>query len=76
MVTSAGLLDAMQHIGESWGYEEVAQRSVRRSLDSIVVPVLELSAVIESKIAANRDKDRAMLPVLRATLEELNRRGP
>jgi hypothetical protein len=39
------------------------------------VLVLELPAVIESKVAANREKDRAMLPVLRATLDELRKRS-
>lgn len=32
------------------------------------IRVLELAAVIESKEHANRDKDRAVLPVLRQTL--------
>lgn len=31
--------------------------------------VLDLAAVIESKQIAGRDKDKAMLPVLRRTLE-------
>jgi hypothetical protein len=73
--TTAGLLDAMQEIGAGWGYEDAAERSVRRSLGALEVLVLELPAVIESKVAANREKDRAMLPVLRATLDELRKRS-
>jgi hypothetical protein len=71
--TSAGPLDVMQEIGDGWRYEEVVRRSVKRSLETLEVSVLELEAVIESKVAANRAKDRAMLPVLRATLDELRK---
>jgi hypothetical protein len=33
-------------------------------------PCQELASNIESKVVADREKDRAMLPVLRRTLEE------
>lgn len=39
------------------------------------VHVLELAGVIESKEQANRDKDRAVLPVLRQTLAMKSRLG-
>lgn len=41
-----------------------------------MVRVLELAAVIETKEQANRDKDRAVLPVLRQTLAMKARSGP
>ena len=66
--TSAGLLDALQEIGDQWRHDELAARSSQRSVGDLAVLVLELSAVIESKEAAARPKDQAMLPVLRETL--------
>lgn len=39
------------------------------------VRVLELKAVIATKEYANREKDRAVLPVLRQTLALKNRLG-
>jgi predicted nucleotidyltransferase len=39
------------------------------------VKVLGLERLIAVKAAANRPKDRAMLPVLLATLDERRRRG-
>ena len=67
--TRDGLLDAMQEIGDGWTYEEVASRAHPCRLGELEVLVLDLSAVIESKQAAGREKDTAMLPVLRRTLE-------
>ena len=66
--TSAGLLDALQEIGDQWRHDELAARSSKRSVGDLAVLVLELSAVIETKEAAARPKDHAMLPVLRETL--------
>jgi hypothetical protein len=40
-----------------------------RRLGDLRVRVLDLAAVIETKEQANRDKDRAALPVLRQTLK-------
>ncbi len=67
--TRNGLLDAMQEIGDGWTYEEVANRAHPCRLEELEVLVLDLGAVIESKRAAGREKDTAMLPVLRRTLE-------
>ena len=66
--TSAGLLDALQEIGDEWGYQQIVSRSRERSVGELKVRVLDLVAVIESKEAAARPKDKATLPVLRETL--------
>ncbi len=42
--------------------------AVRYRLEETEVRVLELSAAIETKAHANRDKDRAVSPILRQTL--------
>ena len=68
--TSLGPLDALQRIGAGWSWEELIGRSHLLEVADLEVRVLELSAIIESKIATNREKDRAMLPVLRRTLEQ------
>ena len=44
-------------------------RSHTREIEDLRVRVLDLADVIASKEAAGRDKDRAMLPLLRRTLE-------
>jgi hypothetical protein len=69
METRLGLLDAMQRIGADWSYADVLSRSHVRAVGELQVRVLDLAAVIESKEAAGREKDVAMLPVLRRTLE-------
>jgi hypothetical protein len=62
-------------IGEGIGYEELLGQTVEMSLSGgMTVRVLSLSALIEAKERAGRPKDLAVLPVLRATLDELKRR--
>lgn len=67
--TSIGLLDAMQRIGAGWAYEDLLPRTHVRRVGELQVRVLDLAAVVESKEAAGRPKDVAMLPLLRRTLE-------
>lgn len=74
--TRLGPLDALQRIGAEWRYRDLVARSRERAVGNLTVRVLDLSAVIESKEAAGREKDLAMLSVLRRTLEELRRREP
>lgn len=69
--TSAGLLDVMQEIGAGWTYDELLPMARARAVADLTLLVLRLAAVIESKEAAGREKDLAMLPVLRRTLELL-----
>ena len=66
--TRIGLLDAMQSIGAGWTHADLLPRSHIRRVGDLEVRVLDLAAVIESKAAAGRDKDLAMLPVLKRTL--------
>lgn len=67
--TNLGPLDAMQQIGAGWSWTEVLERSHVLQVGELEVRVLDLASVIESKVAANRDKDRAMLPLLLRTME-------
>lgn len=68
LTTRHGYLDLMAVIGDRWQYQDLVARSRKMDIGEIAVGVLDLSAVIESKVAANRPKDRAVLEVLRETL--------
>jgi len=68
--TNLGPLDAMQRIGANWSWDDVVERSHVVQVVGLEVRVLDLASIIESKLVADRDKDRAMLPVLRRTLKE------
>jgi predicted nucleotidyltransferase len=59
------LLGTMSAIG---GYEEVLGSAVDMTVAGRSVKVLALADLIASKEAADRDKDRAVLPLLRAML--------
>jgi predicted nucleotidyltransferase len=62
--TNRGSLDLLREIGDGWRYEQLLSRSREIELVGQRVRVLDLEAVIESKQFANREKDRAVLPVL------------
>ncbi len=66
----------MQEIGAGWSYDDLLSRAHIRRVGELEVRVLDLDAVIESKQAAGRDKDAAMLPVLLRTLEMRRREEP
>lgn len=68
--TSQGPLDVLGMIDEGKGYEELILWSHEVYIAPHVYHVLDLDRLIEVKERANRDKDRAVLPVLRATLKE------
>jgi hypothetical protein len=66
--TNQGYIDLLSEIGDHRTYEDVVTRSQWLSLGDFSVQVADLETVIESKVFANRPKDRAMLDVLRETL--------
>jgi hypothetical protein len=68
LLTDLGPLDVLVRIGKDLGYEDLLGRTVVFRLEEASVRVLDLAAVIETKEHANREKDRAVLPVLRQTL--------
>jgi hypothetical protein len=73
--TRFGRLDLMREIGSGQGWAAVRARSHLVELLGIAVRVLDLDALIESKEAADRPKDRAALPLLRETLRLRRERG-
>jgi hypothetical protein len=73
LLTELGALDVLGSIGDGLTYQDLVGRTISYQLGESEVRVLELAAVIETKEQANRDKDRAALPVLRQTLAMKNR---
>lgn len=69
LITRAGPLDVLATIGKAMTYEQLTGRTHERMVGDLRVRCLNLDAVIESKEQADRDKDRAALPILRRTLE-------
>jgi hypothetical protein len=70
LLTRCGPLDVLGRIGAGRGYQDLIGDGVMRSIGDLSVCVLGLEALIRSKVEAGRDKDRAVLPILRRTLEE------
>lgn len=73
LLTRCGPIDVLGQIGTGLGYQDLIADSVMRQLGETSVRVLGLEALIRSKVEAGRDKDRAVIPLLRRTLEESNK---
>jgi predicted nucleotidyltransferase len=76
LLTRYGPLDLLGEIGDGLGYEELVPRSTEMLIaEGVRVRILNLETLIEVKEQLNGEKDRAMLPILRGTLEENKRKG-
>jgi len=72
--TRFGDLDCLGTIDDGKSYDDLLQQSVLVELGTgLSIRVLELSALIEVKRRAGRAKDLAVLPLLEATRDELER---
>ncbi len=74
LTTRCGDLDLTSSAAAIGNYDDIAPSSERFDLETVVVRVARLEDIIESKRAADRPKDRAVLPVLEALREELRRK--
>lgn len=70
LITSYGPLDVLGQIGDRLRYEDLLPETVERVLGAYTFRVLDLAALIRTKEQAGRDKDRAVLAILRRTLRE------
>jgi predicted nucleotidyltransferase len=71
LITRYGPLDLLGTIGRDLGYQELIPRSAELDIaDGLHVRVLDLETLIAIKEQLGGEKDRAMLPILRRTLEE------
>jgi hypothetical protein len=75
LVTRYGDLDVAFVPAGTAGYSELARNAVTVTVKGTTVPVAALEDVIRSKETAGRPKDQRALPLLRALLEEIRRRG-
>jgi hypothetical protein len=77
LMTTAGPLDVLGTVGEvgaERGYDELLPHTVEVHLgEQLRFRVLNLETLIQLKAEAGREKDKAVLPMLRRTLEEKQR---
>jgi hypothetical protein len=72
--TEHGRLDVAFEPSGTQGYKDLRRGANETDIDGMRIVVASLEDVIRSKEAADRERDRAVLPDLRRTLE-LKRRG-
>lgn len=71
LLTIAGPLDLLGVIGDGKGFKELLPNTSFVEVgDDLRVRVLDLATLIETKEAVGHEKDLAVLPILRRTLEE------
>jgi hypothetical protein len=75
MTTRCGDLDLTFRPAGLGEYDEVMRGAIEIDLGDLVVHVASLDDIIRSKTAADRPKDRAVLPVLEALREEIRTRS-
>lgn len=68
--TRCGYLDLLATAGAGHDYAYLMQHTVSGTIRGISFPMLDLETLIRTKEETGRDKDRVMLPILRATLKE------
>lgn len=65
LVTRAGDLDVVVTPAGSSGYDDLRRDALEIAISGVPILVASLADVIRSKEAANREKDRAVLPALK-----------
>jgi hypothetical protein len=68
-MTDYGELDVILEPEGTTGYKDLARNATRTEVYGLTILVAALEDVIRSKEAADRERDRAVLPNLRRTLE-------
>ncbi len=74
MITRCGDLDLTFAPAGLGDYDALVRAATPMDLGEVTVRVASLADIIHSKATANRPKDRAVLPILRALAEEIARR--
>jgi hypothetical protein len=71
LITRYGPLDLLGTIGRDLGYQDLVPHSVELHIsEGLRIRVLDLETLIAIKEELGGEKDRAVLPILRRTLEE------
>lgn len=72
-VTPHGEVDIALDPDGTHGYEDLRRDAATAKVAGLEVPVASLADIVRSKEAANREKDRLQLPLLRRVLEQSRR---
>ena len=76
LITNCGALDVLGTIGRGLAYEDLLPQTIVMDIDEgVQVRVLNLATIVALKEELAGEKDLAVLPVLRRTLEQ-SRRDP
>ena len=75
LITRYGPLDVLGAIGHDLAYEDLLARSTEMDIGGGRIRVLALETLISVKESIGGEKDRAVLPILRRTLEERKKTG-
>ena len=71
LMTEAGPLDLLGVIGKGYGYNELLEHTGEMEVGAgVTIRLLDLETLIKVKKETARDKDKAVLAILRRTLEE------
>jgi predicted nucleotidyltransferase len=70
LMTQLGPLDLLGTIGAGHDYEALLAHTLELQVGGMPVRILDLETLIRTKVELDRDKDRAVIPILRRTLEE------
>jgi hypothetical protein len=75
LITRYGPLDLLGTIGHNLGYEDLMAHSAEMDIgEKLRIRVLDLETIIGIKEELGGEKDRAVLPILRRTLDEKRKR--
>jgi hypothetical protein len=76
LITHYGPLDLLGTIGRDLGYQELRPHSIElNAAENLRIHVLDLETLIAIKEELGGEKDRAVLPILRRTLDEQRKRS-
>ena len=73
LMTTLGQIDVLGELGAGESYEALLPAAVEVQIDHMPIRVLGLQRLIEAKERAGREKDLAVLPLLRSTLARLRK---
>src|ERR1035438_5238552 len=74
LITNCGPLDVLGTIGRGLGYEDLLPHTIEMETgEGVRVRVLDLATIVELKEELAGEKDLAVLPLLRRTLEQKRR---
>ncbi len=74
LMTRFGPLDLLGTIGKGHAYEDLAKHTEKLEVDGMTIYVLTLRKLIEVKEETIREKDKALLLILRQTLKEKSKK--